>query len=191
MKEKEMSLDIIEEKNNYIEIVLGGLLIIWLLLDVMFFKEKTSYAVMVFLSILTFLHTIEGFFVRKVGRFNINEKKCEVKRNTGEIIQYDLTDVKYILINQLYYLLSGSISAKSKIVLKISIQKYEREISFIVLLRGKKEKTKMILTLQKLYENNIPVREYDMNGNRSFLFQTNMSYKEIQDIKQKYNLSWY
>lgn len=185
-----MGLDIIEERNNYIKIVLGALLIIWLLLDVIFNQERSSYAIITFFGILGILQTFESFSIRKVGRFSINETDCGLKRNSGEILRYDYANIKYILIDQLRYL-EGAFPSKSKIVLKISIQDSEKEISFIVLLRGKKAKEEMILLLKKLYENNIGVREYDMNGCRSFLFRSNLSYEEIQDIKQNYNLSWY
>ena len=138
-----MVFDIIEEKNNYTKIVLGSLLIIWLLLDVIFNQERSLYAIVTFFGILGILQAIESFSVRKVGRFSINETDCELKRNSGEILQYDYANLKYILIDQLRYL-EGAFPYKSKIVLKISLQEAEKEISFIVLLRGKKAKVEMI-----------------------------------------------
>ncbi|MCL6097935.1 MAG: hypothetical protein M1391_05105 [Bacteroidetes bacterium] len=185
-----MILDIIEEKNNYIKIILVGLIIIWLFLDVIFNQEKSIYAIITFLGVLGVLQIFESFSIRKVGEFNINETYCGLNRNTGLTLRYDYSNIKHILVDQLRYL-EGAFPAKSKIVLKISIQEYEKEVTFIVLLRGKKAKVEMTELLKKLYKNKIGVREYDMNGCKSFLFRSNLSYKEIQEIKQEYNISWF
>ena len=185
-----MNLDIIEEKSNYIKNILVGLLIIWLIVDVMFNQEKSIYAIIVFLGVLGVFQVFESFSIRQVGTFRFNENYSEINKNTESILRYEYTDIKFILIDQVRYL-EGAFPAKSKIILKITIQTQEREVSFIVLLRGKKAKLEMIELLKILYKNNIGIKEYDMNGCRSFLFRSNLSYNEIQEIKQEYNLSWY
>ena len=185
-----MVLDIVEEKKDSIKIVVSIIFFIGLLIAVIFDDRTSIYAIMVFSFIFSLIYTIEGFSIRKVGMFTMDEKVCEIQRGSGEIIRYDYENVKCVLIDHYRYM-PGMFSTTQKVILKISIQQAEQELSFTILVRNKKVKEELKVILKKLYENNVCVREYDMNGNRSFLFKSNLSYKEIQDIKQRYNVSWY
>ena len=185
-----MVLDIVEEKNDSIKIVVSVFLFIGLLLIVIFNERTSFYAIMVFSGLFSIMRAIEGFSIRKVGMFTIDEKFCELRRGSGDIIRYDYQNIKCVLIDHYRYI-TGIFSTTQKIIMKISIQQAEQELSFTVLIRSKKVKEELKAILKKLYENNVCVREYDMNGSRSFLFQSNLSYKDIQDIKQEYNISWY
>ncbi len=185
-----MVLDIVEEKKDSIKVVVSVLLFIGLLLIVILNERTSFYAIMVFSFIFSLIQAIEGFSIRKVGVFTIDEKVCELQRGSEDIIRYDYHNIKCVLIDHYRYM-TGMFSTTQKVIMKISIQQAEQELSFTVLIRSKKVKEELKVILKKLYENNVCVREYDMNGNRSFLFQSNLSYKEIQDIKQEYNISWY
>lgn len=184
-----MELDIVEEKNGTTKIVITLFIFIGLVLVSLFAEEKSFFAIMSFAVAFSFLQTIESLAIRKLGKFVINEEGCQLKRNNGENIQFPIGSIKCLLIDQNSYL-TGIFSTTEKIILKISIQQEEAEVIVKVLLRGKREKEGIISTLKKLYKNNVCLKEYDINGNRSFLFKTNLNYKEIQEIKKDYNLSW-
>jgi len=183
-----MRLDVIEERSNYIKIIFTGLLIIWLLIDVTFNQGNSIYVIVMCFSIGGALELFEQLSIRKVGILTLNDTYCEVNKNIGETFHYDYANIQHIIIDQLRYL-EGAIPAKSKIILKITIQELEKEKAFIMLLRGKKAKAEMTELLKTLYKNKVSVKEYDMNGSKSFLFRPNLSYNEIQQIKREYNLS--
>lgn len=185
-----MVLDIVEEKKDSTKVVVSVLLFIGLLLIVLFNERTSFYAIMGFSFIFSLMQAIEGFSIRQLGVFTIDEKVCELQRGPGEIIRYDYKDIKCVLIDHYRYM-TGMFSTTQKAIMKITIQQAEQEISFTVLIRSKKVKEEFKATLKKLYENNVCIREYDMNGTRSFLFRSNLSYNEIQNIKQEYNISWH
>ena len=185
-----MVLDVVEEKKDFIKVAVSVLLFLGLLLIVIINERTSFYAIMVFSFMFSLLQAIEGFSIRKVGVFTIDEKACELRRGSRDIIHYDYQNIKCVLIDHYRYL-TGMFSTTQKVIMKISIQQAEQELSFTVLIRSKKVKEELKAILKKLYENNVCVREYDMNGNISFLFKSNMSFKEIQDIKQEYNISWF
>jgi len=51
-------------------------------------------------------------------------------------------------------------------------------------------KKDFISLLEKLYLQNINIKEYSLLGSRMFLFKENLSFNEIQEIKNKYQISW-
>jgi len=185
-----MVLDIVEEKKDSLRIVASVFLFIGLLLVVVFNERSSFYAIMIFSGLFSLIQSIEGFSIRKVGVFTIDGKGCELQKGEGDIIRYDYQDIKCVLIDHYRYL-PGMFSTTQKVIMKISIQQADQELSFTVLIRSKKVKEELKAILKKLYEKNVCIREYDMNGSRSFLFQSNLSYKEIQEIKQVYNINWY
>lgn len=186
-----MKLPIIEYRNDLLRNSLVAILFLGLLYVVAFYGEDRSiYAILAFSTSLSLILSIDSLVFRKTGIFKIESNSCEIDRMPIESFSINYSDITYLIIDHFKYHNSG-FAFKSYLILKITIQYQDKEISFKVYQKGEDVKIDLINELKKLYKKGVQVKEYDINGNRCFLFQSNLSYKEIQDIKQEYNISWY
>ncbi len=73
---------------------------------------------------------------------------------------------------------------------KLTLKTEDLEESFLFLLRNEQIKKNLISALEQLYKSGVNIREYDTYGRRAFLFKSNLKFKDVQKVKQEYQISW-
>ncbi len=187
-----MTLDIVKEKDKTLRYSLA--IIFLLVFFILYFsipESKIVFLLLIISNLISLTFSFDKLKYSKIGFCKILDEKITIDIN-GEIKkEYNFTELSHLLIDHNYFY-ANNYFFKTNNDLKITLQKLDDEISFKVLITKRKEKIKFKNILEKLYKSGIiQIKEYDKNGSRSFLFKSNLSYNEIQDIKQKYNLSWY
>ncbi len=71
----------------------------------------------------------------------------------------------------------------------ISFTKDDKEFFYRFEIKTGKQHDDLKKVIQSWYNAQINFKEYSLNQ-RSFLFKNNQTYKEIQEIKSKYNVEW-
>jgi len=74
---------------------------------------------------------------------------------------------------------------------KIMLHAGETDTAYLFVLRSEREKQNFAAVLQRLYKAGVNLREYDAYGSRRFLFRGNLSYADVQKLKEEYDIpSW-
>ena len=73
---------------------------------------------------------------------------------------------------------------------KISIEDERNNSETIFLIINEKQKNELKEIMSFWYKEKYDLKETMNEWSKAFLFQTNLSYKEIQEIKTKYDLVW-
>ena len=186
-----MTLDIVKEKNKTLRYTLTFIfLFVFILLYYSLPESKIVFPLLVMVNLISITFSLDMLKYSKIGLCEILDDKILIDIS-GKEKKYNFNELSHLLVDHNYFY-PNHYFVKTNNDLKITLQKPDEEISFKVLITKRKEKLKFKNVLEKLYSSGInQIRENDINGTRSFLFKSNLSYNEIQDVKQKYNLSWY
>lgn len=182
-----MKLPIIGYKNELLRKVFIGLLFLALLLGASFYFAG-NYFYLVFA--LCLIISWDTMFLYKPGNILFESDKIIISSKEGDNLSINHSDITCLLIDHLkqHY---NFLFLRPNMILKITVQYQEKEISFQAYQNGQRVKLEFVKELQRLYKKGIRVKEFDLNGNRCFLFKGNLSFNEIQEIKNEYNLTWY
>lgn len=131
------------------------------------------------------------FFYKKKGNVLIELNKMEFYINGEELKSFTIDDKIKI---RLFYDGQKSNKWNSKLLLKgfvirIQLENYE-EIHESKLLLKKNEVDQFRNKLEEFYKKGIDIKERDTVGAKYFLFEGNLNYNKIQEIKEKYNFVW-
>ena len=185
-----MILDIIEKKQvaffRIFLAVIFAVAIVYLLVNN---EEKQIFIILTFTNIMTLLFSFQNLHYKNVGKLNFNLEECIIEKLNTETRKIKFSET--VIVFEKYKIINGAFNINPSIMLNITFTNLESELSkYQVLLKGRKGKKLYLAFLEKLYEEGVRVKEYDLNGNKSYLLKSNLSYKEIQEIKSKYNINW-
>ncbi len=129
----------------------------------------------------------EYFLHKKVGHLSLNNDNIEIKKldeDNETILHSDIKELKLYVKKSTYFFFQTVFVYNIIIVLNNEKEKL-LVISFL-----RKNKQKFLSVLKNYYKKEINVKEFGENGDRQFLKKSNLSYKEIQEIKKEYKITW-
>lgn len=131
-------------------------------------------------------------FYKNIGEVELNENQLSVISKGNEPQTFLLNDI--VRINLIYDRQKTNAFFKRFVVkgfvIKIEVELKENIVSEYKILVKNKQREQFIELLMKFYKSGARINERDELGAKCFLLKGNLSYKEIQEIKSKYNLSW-
>lgn len=131
-----------------------------------------------------------NFFYQKIGTFEFGDEQIIITAGSKIIINLDdIVSIKIFLDDSRHYDKSTKWISRGWII-RLVIEAKDDFINKYRLLIKKDERDKFTSELEKLYARGIRIRERDGLGAKYFLLNGNLTYKEIQTIKEKYNLTW-
>jgi len=138
----------------------------------------------VFLQIIKYF---PGFLIKKSATIAFKDNTIILKYNDrNQQIRYAQNQVRRIEIHEQevsYWRLRYPLY-------RLILHTEDLEESFLFLLRTEQIKKELISVLEQLYKSGVNVREYDTYDRRAFLFKSNLKFKDVQKIKQEYQISW-
>lgn len=154
-------------------------------------ENKIAYLIIPFIPIIPLLIS-PYFFYKYIGEVELDENQLSVISRGNEPQTFLLNDI--VRINLIYdrqktnaffnrFIVKG-------FVIKLEVESKENTASEYNILLKKNQREQFIELLEKLYKSGVRINERDELGAKCFLLKGNLSYKEIQEIKSKYNLSW-
>ena len=160
-----------------------GSVIYLLLLNNSLSSNFSSFAfLIVLLPLLSVFYF--NFCYKKNGVIELTENSIFVKDNGNSTTTYNLSNLTKIEI----FIERKANNGFSTITLfRIVLYNNDNFESFLFYLKSKEiEELKNILNYW--YQNKITLKEYSETKEKMFLQKSNLTYKEIQDIKSKYNI---
>jgi hypothetical protein len=175
---------------NYLDIIFLLLIIIFIYLKV---DKNASYIVLV-LFILVIGYTFKKKMIasyNKIGRIEINQNEIIILINnqTNSFLLSDIRDLKIYYFGYSGYRIGRRTSEGDENYLTF-IDKYEKKQKFDFYLNSIEEKERLKELFGHWYKERFKFKEYEFGKVRSFMFKSNLSYSEIQEIKEKYNIDW-
>lgn len=185
-----MTLEIVKEKDKRIrKTLLSIFLIIALISSFSFSGNKIVFIFLIITNLILLTFSYDKFNFSKIGLLKVFEDKFLVEIDGEEQKEFYFNNLSLLRIEHNHFY-SENYFVRVNNDLKITLVKPDEEFTLKVLVK-KKAKLKFKNFLEKLYSSKtIQIKEYNFDGSRSFLFRSNFSYNEIQDIKKKYKLSW-
>jgi hypothetical protein len=131
-----------------------------------------------------------NYLYQKIGSLEFKENEIVISTNSDKVIPLiDIISLRLFYNDQ-------KVNVTSKrwfgigFIIKMLIETKEDSLQEYKLLVKISERDNYIKALEKLYSKQINIRERNELGAKYFLLKGNLSYKEIQEIKSKYNISW-
>ncbi len=184
-----MELEIVEEKRTYYYrifflISIGLIIAFWLL------EYKILFITIPFIQFIPFIVS-PTFFYNNLGYAKIDLGKIDLNIKGKQHLVFETNDnIKLRLFYDARKLNKWNRKILSKgAVVRFQIEKDEEVYEYRMLLR-KRRINDFLKLLEQFYANGIDIKERDSSGAKYFLFDGNLSYNKIQELKQKYKLSW-
>ncbi|NMB80566.1 MAG: hypothetical protein GYA14_01975 [Ignavibacteria bacterium] len=131
-----------------------------------------------------------NFFYQPIGKMEFEEENIIISTESKVVIKnQDIISIKIFLSDPRRFNKSTKWIVKGW-VLRIVIEAKEGFLNSYRLMLNREEKEKLTQVLEKLYLKGVKIFERDELGAKYFLLKGNLSYNEIQSIKEKYKLVW-
>lgn len=184
-----MTIDIVKEMNKVLRFpFVLFILTVFIILYFVFSESKIIFLLVILTNIVSLIISIDFLKYRKIGKLRIFDDMIEVEIDES-YKEFKFTEISKLKIDHNYFYRTNFF-VKTWNAFNLIIGKSEEEYIYKLYIKGDKVKEQFKNVLEKLYQKGLNVKEYDTNGQRTYLFKANLSYKEIQEIKHKYNLNW-
>jgi len=148
-----------------------------------------GYFILTFLSILVlqlYLHFSLWFPYPKNGYMEIENSRVLINgAQNGTIIAETLPIQVFDRIN-----IWSSQHLFNRITLKLGFQHDNEIFNYTIRLTSKSQNEQFKSLLSHWYKQKINIYEYDSSGLRVFLLKSHLTYKDIQNIKNEYQIDW-
>jgi hypothetical protein len=181
-----MRVELIEERNYYkiFSFILTIIIIILLLADVLDIKTYNLIVAIFLLPIVIFGYSNLNY--RIIGYLDLEDDKIIVTMTNDEKKEINLENVESI---KLYEEEVEKYYFTKEYILNFIIDNEERGQIFNIKL---KERYLELFkkTIEQWYKKKFNFREYSKTGEKIFLLKQNLSYIEIQKLKENYQINW-
>lgn len=127
------------------------------------------------------------FLYNKMGHISLNEDNIEIKKvdkNNETILHSNIKELK------IYGKKFNFVFFKTVLIYSLNIILSDEQEKFFIASFSQKDKPEFLSLLKKYYEKGINVKEFGANGDSQFLDEANLSYKQVQEFKEKYKITW-
>jgi len=185
-----VDFEIVKEENKVLRILLTTL--VCLVLFALFFflvKEEVSFLAGIIFNLASSFTFFEKLKYKKTGVFKITDSSIELKYDNSEKIIINKKGISEMIICHKCFD-SKNIFQRRSGGLIIDIINQGEKMTCKLYVRSRKNRELFKERLKELYKQSVKIKEVDGNGIRSFLFKSNLTYKEIQRIKTEFNMNW-
>ncbi len=131
-----------------------------------------------------------NYFYQKNGTIKFEEEQITITTESSVVIKNDdLMSIKIFLSDPRRFDKSSKWMTRGWVI-RLVIDAKNDFLNKYRLLIKKQEKEKFVQVLEKLYSKGIRILERDELGAKYFLLKGNLTYNEIQSIKEKYKIAW-
>ncbi len=183
-----MEFSIVENRKYFfirifVLITLGfALLAIFSVIDVVYIIVPLLQFIPFFIS--------PNFFYQQSGTMKFEEEQITITTESSVVIKHnDLISIKIFLSDPRRFDKSFKWMTRGWVI-RLVIDAKNDFLNKYRLLIKKQEKEMFVQILEKLYTKRIRILERDELGAKYFLLKGNLSYNEIQSIKEKYQIIW-